>query len=76
MGFSGADIFIVLGEPNMLLTKLENPLLFLKGPEGFELCPSPENLFGLMVPFSDFGGVSSMRAEPAGLNVLEFRSAL
>ena len=49
----------------MLLTKLENPL-FLRSAVGFVIWASPENLFGLIVPFSDLGGVTSVIGCPPG----------
>ena len=60
MGFSGAEILMVRGEPSMLLTKLEKPLFLRVAPAGLKNWASPENLLGLRAPFSDLGGVASI----------------
>ncbi len=69
IGFSGAEILILLGDPSMLLTKLENPLFFRNGPGGF--VPSPEKRLGLRMPFSDLGGVTSIMAMPEDADVCD-----
>ena len=51
-----------LGEPSMLFMKFENPLFFLKTVPLFGPLASSEYLFGLVVPFSDRGGVTSIRS--------------
>lgn len=56
---------MVLGDPSILLTKLENPL-FLRSAVDLVICASPENRFGLKVPFSDLGGVTSVIGCPPG----------
>ena len=56
---------MVLGDPSMLLTKLENPLFF-RSAVGFVNCASPETRLGLRVPFSDLGGVTSVIGCPPG----------
>ena len=66
MGFSGAEILMVRGEPSMLLTKLEKPLFLRMAPGGLEYWASPENLLGLKVPLSDLGGVTSIIGWPPG----------
>ena len=48
------------GLPSMLFTKLENPLFFLAERDGFPLLLSSEYLFGLVVPLSERGGVTSI----------------
>ena len=51
----------------MLFTKLEKPL-FLRNVVGLLVCASPENRFGLSVPVSDLGGVTSIiRCPPGGM---------
>ncbi len=44
----------------MLLTKLENPLFFLPAIDGLLLLLSSEYRFGLVVPLSERGGVTSI----------------
>jgi hypothetical protein len=67
---------MVLGEPIMLLTKLENPLFLRPGPGGLPMCTSPENRLGLIVPLllSDRGGVISVMPYLPVLKDSEFRS--
>lgn len=69
IGFSGAEILIVRGDPSMLFIKLEKPLFLRKGPGGLE--PSPENLLGLRMPVSDLGGVTSIMAIPEDLDMCD-----
>ena len=48
------------GLPSMLFMKLEKPLFFLPEIDGLLLLLSSEYLFGLIVPLSERGGVTSM----------------
>lgn len=59
VGFSGAEIFICLGDPSMLLTKLEKPLFFRPALPSLIGGPSADIRLGLIVPVSDLGGVIS-----------------
>jgi hypothetical protein len=59
MGFSGADILMVLGEPNMLFTKLEKPLFFRRA-VGLFNWRSVDVLFGLRTSFSSLEVVGSV----------------
>lgn len=48
------------GLPSMLFMKLEKPLFFRPEIDGLLLLLSSEYLFGLIVPLSERGGVTSM----------------
>jgi hypothetical protein len=60
MGFSGAEILMFRGLPSTLFMKLEKPLFFLAEMDGFPLLLPSEYRFGLVVPLSERGGVTSM----------------
>ena len=67
IGFSGAEILMLRGLPSMLFMKLENPLFFLPESDGFPLLLSSECRFGLVAPWSERGGVTSMvRSDEVG----------
>lgn len=60
MGFSGDEILMLRGLPSMLFMKLENPLFFLPERDGFPPLLPSEYRFGLVVPLSERGGVTSI----------------
>ena len=77
MGFSGADIFKFLGEPTMLLIKLEKPLFFLHLPlpELCKLLDSPDSLFVGVDPPSELTRVNESKDFSPAEKLADCRSA-